>query len=340
MVQISKLTKAELAITGFKNRSIASRFMKQILNKKARDFKDKVELINALTTKYFEMKNYGIDLNDIAKVEKNVKQVDKFVKKSQEEFEQFKIDNMDDETVMGWNIDDYLKEINYKLPENKNYTDVKKKLKNRFYYNWEGVEEVQKTITDLYRQQDTAFKFNISFGFLLKRPIIFRHEDGRMENKGYEFKYVSPQYNNRSFEFPQTISNNATLQNIITDIEKKIKEGKSIVRESTEWRFVKYINYEIVIFRLESTIGYAVSLPLHFYEGSNEKNIVKFENLKDNLCFWRCLAAYMNPEKKDYRRLETPSKELYNNFYGKKYDETYAGVKYLEYKKFSNDEVD
>ena len=119
MVQISKLTKGELAITGFKNRSIASRFMKQILNKKSRDFKDKVELINALTTKYFEMKNYGIDLNDIAKVEKNVKQVDKFVKKSQEEFEQFKIDNMDDETVIGWNIDDYLKEINYKLPENK-----------------------------------------------------------------------------------------------------------------------------------------------------------------------------------------------------------------------------
>jgi hypothetical protein len=48
----------------------------------------------------------------------------------------------------------------------------------------------------------------------------------------------------------------------------------------------------------------------------------------------------MNPEKKDYRRLETPSKELYNNFYGKKYDETYAGVKYLEYKKFMNAEID
>jgi hypothetical protein len=42
MVQISKLTKAELAITGFKNRSIASRFMKQILNKKARDLKIKL----------------------------------------------------------------------------------------------------------------------------------------------------------------------------------------------------------------------------------------------------------------------------------------------------------
>jgi hypothetical protein len=198
MVQISKLTKAELAITGFKNRSIASRFMKQILNKKARDFKDKVELINALTTKYFEMKNYGIDLNDIAKVERNVKQVDKFVKKSQEEYNK-----------------------------------------------------------------------------LLER------ED---------------------------------LQQIVSDLEVEN-------RPDTTWKFYKFMHYEISIFRLESTIGYAVSLPLHFYEDSNKKNVVKFENLKDNLCFWRCLAAHMNPDKKAYRRLETPTKELYSNFYGKKYDE-------------------
>jgi flavodoxin len=80
MVQISKLTKGELAITGFKNRSIASRFMKQILNKKGRDFKDKVELINELTSKYFEMKNYGIDLNDIAKIERTDKKAEKMLK--------------------------------------------------------------------------------------------------------------------------------------------------------------------------------------------------------------------------------------------------------------------
>jgi hypothetical protein len=290
--------------------------MKQILNKKGRDFKDKVELINALTSKYFEMKNYGI-----------------------------KIDNMDDETVIGWNIDEYLKSIGYKLPENVVYKQEKRfgftpKLKSKYYYKWQGVEEVQQTITDLYRQQSTAYKFNISFGYILKRPIIFTHEDGRKEHTGYTFKYFDGQYNNRLFEYPQTISNNTTLKNIITDIEKKLEEGNNIKRPNTEWEFVKYIDYEITTFLLGTTIGYAVSLPLHFYEGSNEKNIVKFENLKDNLCFWRCLAAYMNPEKKDYRRLETPSKELYNNFYGKKYDETYAGVKYLEYKKFANAEVD
>ena len=158
MVQISKLTKGELAITGFKNRSIASRFMKQILNKKARDFKDKVELINALTTKYFEMKNYGIDLNDIAKVERNVKQVDKFVKKSQEEFEQFKIDNMDDETVMGWNIDEYLKKnIQSIFPFRKNIWSLDVVTKLLSNQNLEQLISISKDI-DFGKNQDKVFQ--------------------------------------------------------------------------------------------------------------------------------------------------------------------------------------
>jgi hypothetical protein len=271
------------------------------------------------------MKNYGIDLNDIAKVERNVKQAEKIVKKSQEEYNKLLEREDLQQIVSDLEVENYLKEINYKLPENKNYTDVKKKLKNKFYYEWKGIEDIVQTITDLYRQQDTAFKFNISLGYIL--------------TNGQYYKYYSPQYNNRLFDYPKTIDNNNSLIVEINNVENEIKKY-STNRPDTTWRLLKFINYEIVIFRLESTIGYAVSLPLHFYEGSNEKNIVKFENLKDNLCFWRCLAAYMNPEKKDYRRLETPSKELYNNFYGKKYDETYAGVKYLEYKKFANAEVD
>ncbi len=37
MVQISKLTKNEINQTGFKNCSIAGNYMKEVLNKKARD---------------------------------------------------------------------------------------------------------------------------------------------------------------------------------------------------------------------------------------------------------------------------------------------------------------
>ena len=48
----------------------------------------------------------------------------------------------------------------------------------------------------------------------------------------------------------------------------------------------------------------------------------------------------MNTDKTAYWRLETPTKELYGIFYGKKYDETYKGVKYLEYKKFMDADID
>ena len=48
----------------------------------------------------------------------------------------------------------------------------------------------------------------------------------------------------------------------------------------------------------------------------------------------------MNTDKKDYRRLETPTKGLYGIFYGKKYDASYKGVKYLEYRKFADADID
>ncbi len=51
-------------------------------------------------------------------------------------------------------------------------------------------------------------------------------------------------------------------------------------------------------------------------------------------------TAYIHPEQKDYRRLETPTKELYSNFYGKKYEVTYEGVKYLEYKRFADTDIE
>jgi len=70
MVQISKLTKNEIKQTGFNNRTIADKFMKTVLNKKARDFKKKVDLINTLKKEYNKMKNFGIDLNENAQAEK------------------------------------------------------------------------------------------------------------------------------------------------------------------------------------------------------------------------------------------------------------------------------
>ena len=41
--------------------------------------------------------------------------------------------------------------------------------------------------------------------------------------------------------------------------------------ENSAWNFYSYLQYEIVIYKANSTIGNAVALPEHFYKKSNEK---------------------------------------------------------------------
>ncbi len=121
-----------------------------------------------------------------------------------------------DETFTQLDVDQYLKEIaHYKLQTNKNFKDVVKKLKQLYYYKWEGIEDVLQTIKNLYNQQQTAFKFNISFAYLLVSTV---------DN---EYKYMSAQYNNRLFEFPKTIDNNKTLKEVLTETEGKINNYKA-----------------------------------------------------------------------------------------------------------------
>ena len=202
MVQISKLTKNEINQTGFNNRSIAAKFMKRVLNKKARDFKKKEELINTLKKEYNKMKNFGIDLNENAQAERKLNKIEKTIKtgyKQKEEFEKYLIKNMDDAAVLEMSIDDYLKRIDYKIPKNIDYKHAYKKnisesiqelivgkIKSKYYYKWQGIEEVQQTITHLFMKQQTAFKFNISMSYLLRRPLrTIPDEKGNQEQIGW-----------------------------------------------------------------------------------------------------------------------------------------------------------
>jgi hypothetical protein len=134
MVQISKLTKNEINQTGFKNRSISGKFMKEVLNKKPRDFKKKEDLIKTLKKEYTKMKNFGIDLNENSRMDSKIKKIGKTTTKTKGELENYFIKNMDDEDVLEMHIADFLKSINYKIPSNQNYTNKKKPLKYKYYH--------------------------------------------------------------------------------------------------------------------------------------------------------------------------------------------------------------
>ncbi len=85
MVQISKLTKNEINQTGFKNRSIGGNFMKEVLNKKVRDFKKKEDLIDTLKKEYTKMMNFGIDLNENSRMDRKIKKIGKTSNKAKGE---------------------------------------------------------------------------------------------------------------------------------------------------------------------------------------------------------------------------------------------------------------
>ena len=93
MVNLSKLTKAELHATGFKNTSTARNFLKDILKTKAQKFK-KETLIDKLTSEFNKFKNFGIDLNEANKITNKAKlatkKAENTVKKGKQDLKEIK----------------------------------------------------------------------------------------------------------------------------------------------------------------------------------------------------------------------------------------------------------
>ena len=93
MVNLSKLTKAELQSTGFKNTSTARNFLKDILKTKAQKYK-KDELIKKLSSEFNKFKNFGIDLNEANKTTNKAKlttkKADNAVKKGKQIYKNLK----------------------------------------------------------------------------------------------------------------------------------------------------------------------------------------------------------------------------------------------------------
>jgi hypothetical protein len=89
--------------------------------------------------------------------------------------------------------------------------------------------------------------------YLLRRPLrTIPDERGNQEQIGWEYKYYSGQYNNRLFEYPQTIDNNQTLNTVLKQTEKLIINNTDFHdRPDTEWKFVRFLDYEITIFKLQ-----------------------------------------------------------------------------------------
>ena len=100
-----------------------------------------------------------------------------------------------------------------------------------------------------------------------------------------------------------------------------------------------------MVYQTNLTIGNVVALPDHFHNKSNKKNLIKFDDYDDILCFWRCLVVFneimnqssarlgasasaadagkpallarMSGGKIYYRRFEKSAKKLFMKLYNK-----------------------
>jgi hypothetical protein len=86
--------------------------MKTVLNKRARDFKKKEDLIKTLKKEYTKMKNFGIDLNETSKTDRKIKIIEKTSTKAKEKLDFIRKSSKNiDESLTQLDINQYLKEI-------------------------------------------------------------------------------------------------------------------------------------------------------------------------------------------------------------------------------------
>ena len=86
---------------------------------------------------------------------------------------------------------------------------------------------------------------------------------------------------------------------------------------SSKWKFCKFLDVKFHVYEMNTPIGKANELPIHFKEGSNNKALIKYENYDDYLCFWRCLAYHKsNPKPEDKTNINKMMKYIFNDYYG------------------------
>lgn len=177
-------------------------------------------------------------------------------------------------------------------------------------YNFEvftaNLFEITSFVKKIFREQETAFKLNVSFGFVLQDVLTS------------QFVYYYASRNNRLFDKP-------ILMRDLSDIErfKKAFDKEDLLeycrqqRPNTKFIVRCITNAYFYVDKLKlHPIGSATALP-NFVK--NKKSVVSFEKDKhgtlyaDNLCLFRCIAYHLN---RTFASIEQRARSLLYEYVG------------------------
>ena len=164
----------------------------------------------------------------------------------------------------------------------------------------------------IFKEQQNAFKFNISLGVILRNRVT-----------GELAYYRSSQNNQLLFDETQLVRN-SNDRALALDKLKNIGLIEAVDRPNSQWVFVEVTNVSFYVFKLLGIpIGSFVELPHHLLSNKGLYSLVKTWHgrpYSDKKCFFRCLAL-RNGSK--INSLEGAAKELL-----KKYCKTASIIKF------------
>lgn len=179
--------------------------------------------------------------------------------------------------------------------------------------------DVGAMIQRIFRQQKTAFKVNLAFGFILRNG-----DNG-------EVRYYYPSRNGFVFPEPFVVANPDDLQSVLLRVgEKDWQEYVRQQKPSSKWRVAHLTNVSFHVYPLvDRPIGRGGEgyLPRWVVENRGldalEKN-TKGKVYGDNLCYFRCLARFKGEKLPKLEKLtKTLAKQYFSTL---KNPEKFSGI--------------
>ena len=182
-------------------------------------------------------------------------------------------------------------------------------VQTRFNHRLSSLDtrELQEPLHQLFEEQTTAFKVNVSFGFILKQKATSR----------LRYYHSSNNCCGRYLEEPSLITNRDDFENFLERIrEPDILQWAVAQRPNSDWVCEHVTNATFFLNRIvQHPIGcVGVTLPDYVKNNKAIVGLIKDEHgvtYNDNVCLFRCLALHRGC---DVRRLETTVVTLYAKY--------------------------
>ena len=181
------------------------------------------------------------------------------------------------------------------------------RVQDRYYFTLHDItaSTFPEMVRRIFRQQTTAFKINLSFGFILRN----------VETEELRY-YHSSQNNSRFVYAPHLIRSEEDRDKLLADLSRHdMLEFIRQQRPDTKWvvQLLTNVTFFYVNKLFDHPIGSRVVLPDHILKNKAVVALVAGSNgpYADNLCFFRCLAVHRGAT---VTNVETPTKTYYRQY--------------------------